>query len=279
MAGVLNFTLGMQASQFLGGLNAAGGGMNRLLGVTAAVAGAFGALTGLGEGLAGVMREINQGASKLDLSRRTGESVKSLTVLSYGFEQVGLSADGAVPLIAQMQKALGGMNEQGEPTNKVFEQLGLNIEELKGLDAPAAIQAITGKLAGLDKSTATNLAGKIFGRSGAGDALQIARSGSEFGDAIAEAEAYANTVARNAAAWKAIGDTITSIKLKSRGFFANIAEGATPGMQMFLDEINKVDFSDFGKRLGQALAGGAQAFKEGGLSDLVGLCRTGRHRP
>jgi hypothetical protein len=275
MAGALNFTMGLATTGFLSKLGGAAGSLKNFNALALAANAGMAALTvggaALGATLAGVFKEIEAGGAMQDLSNRTGETVSDLTKLQYAFKQVGLDGGSVAPLLGQMQKALGGVNENGEPTGKVFEQLGLSIEELKGMDAPAALDAITKKLVGLDKSTATNLSAKIFGRNGAGDALQIARSAGEFADGLKEAAPYAAIVARNAVAWKQIGDTMTNIGLKSKTFFAGIAEGAAPGMQVLLDKLNGVDFGSWGLKIGEALSVAAQAFKAGELGELLSL--------
>lgn len=271
MSGVLNFTMGLANGGFMGPLGGATAGMSKMLGIGTALAGALGTLTGLGAGFAGVMSEINQGGRLFDLSKRSATGVRDLATLEHAFNDVGVGAGSVAPILAQLQKSLGGVNEQGEPTNETFKALGLSIEQLKAMQGPEQIQAIGTALAKLGKEDAMAAAAKIVSRGSAGDLLQIARSADDFGNALAKAAPQAAILARNAAAFDKIGDTLGEIKLQSRGLFAGIAEGAAPGIQALLNKINNLDLTGLGVRIGGVLTGFTQAFNEGQLSELVAL--------
>jgi hypothetical protein len=271
MAGVLNFTLGLANSGFLGPLGTAQGGLTRLLGTGAAVAGMLGTLTGLGAGFAGVMHEINEGGRLFDLSKRTTESVASLYQLEHAFNDVGVGAQSVGTLVGQVQKALGGFNEMGEPTKDVFAAIGLSVDQLKRLNSPQVILAIGEALARLPKDEAMNIAAKIAGRGGAGDLLQIARSVDDFRSAMEKAAPQAAIMARNAAAFDRVGDTLGEIRLKARGLFAGIAEGAAPAIQSVLDKLNSIDLTGFGVRIGEAITVGTQALRDEQFTQLFSL--------
>jgi hypothetical protein len=228
MAGVLNFTLGLNTAQFLTKLGAAGTALGGFVGLAATA----------GKVMNEAFAQMNKGDRLGELSARTGETVGDLLKLEHAFDMVGLQAGGVAPMLSQMQKALGGVNEQGEPTAKVFEQLGLDIAELKGLDAPAAIEAITKKLAGLNKNEATNLASKIFGRNGAGDAMQIARSANDFADAITRAAPQAARMERSAGAFSRFDTLGKNIRFAMDGLFLGLAEQMAPQLNRALAQID-----------------------------------------
>lgn len=257
MANVLQYSLGLATGNFIPGARAA--------------AVALGTLTGIGLNLNGIFREIADGGRLFDLSKRTSEGVRSLFSMEHAFNDVGVSSANVATLILQTQKAIGGLDEMGQPTNDTFKQLGLSVSDLKELNAPQQIQAIGAALNKLPKDEAANLAAKIAGRGGAGDLLQIARSSEDFAAALEKAAPIAAIVARNAAAFDKIGDTMAEIRLHSRGFFAGLAEGMAPGIQSVLDALNNIDLTGFGLRIGNVFSGLTQAFHEQRLGEVFEL--------
>ena len=186
MAGVLSFTLGLEISKFLDrmrasseatlGLTKAGQGLSTgllalgPLGDAAAIAilGLGVALKGVEAGIERAWRQIERGAALNELSKRTGESVQNLFMLQKGFRAAGLSADSVGRAIFMLNKSLGGINEMGEDTASVFEKVGLSAEALKKAGSAGAIQAVLQKMSGMNQTTATAFAGKIFGRGRSG---------------------------------------------------------------------------------------------------------------
>jgi len=122
-------------------------------------------------------------SARKDLSNRTGETVGNFHSLRNAFQIVGVHAGNVSPILFQIQKALGGISETGEPTDAAFRRLGLDIETLKKLDAPD-LSTLAVALGKVDRATASNVASKIAGRGGAGDLLQIARDSHDFAAAF-----------------------------------------------------------------------------------------------
>lgn len=261
MAGSLDYSLGLATTNFLGGINLARG----------ALAGFIGFATGAGGLVAGVLSQIEKGAGLKDLSARTGESVRDLYSLQNAFAIVGVQAGNISPLLFTIQKALGGISDAGEPTDAAFKRIGLNIDDLKKLDAPALLSTLATSLGKVDRATASNVASKIAGRGGAADLLQIARDSEDFAAAIERSAAGAALFQRNANAFDAIDDTFTSIRQNSSGLFAGIAAGVAPALQGVLNQINSSDFLGIGIQIGNALSIIPEAFKQQQLGELVRL--------
>lgn len=272
MGGVLNFTLGLNNAQFLSRLSTVSGAVNSFVGGAAALAGVAGGFASVGLAVGKVGQQISEGGRLADLGTRLSELPGSIFQVEYALDQVGGSAGNAAGLITLLNKSLGGVNEQGEPTGTVFAQLGLSIEELSKLDAPGKLQAIAKAMSGLGQEQKTALAGKIFGKGGAQDFLSIANSAGDFADALKESAERAAQITRNAAAFDRIGDTFKKFKtLKADGFFAGIAEGVAPALQLAGDKLNTLDLTAFGQRIGNAFTIGFQAFNTGQFGELFEL--------
>jgi len=252
VAGVLQFTLGLEASKFLGQIQHAAGSLGHLF-------------------LSGIEGAFETGARLEHLSKRTGQSVSDLYALEKGFKAVGLSGDSVSTVLFQMNKAMGGFSEFGTPTKDIFASMGLDIEKLKGMGAKDALLEISGALAQLGNAEATKAGSLIFGRGGAADAMQFARSLEEGTTAMRGAAQLGSLYERNGEAFAKIERTIEQIKNKGKGLFAGIAEGAAPGVQALLDMLNKIDLKDIGQNIGNILGSVVGAFRGGELGNVVFL--------
>ena len=263
MAGVLQFTLGLEASQFLHNCGLSSGAI-------------FG-LEKAGEGLHQVMERVwgsIESATALEhLSKRTGETAGNLYAMQAAFQACGVGSDSLSTMIFQMQKSLGGVNEAGETTDDTFKRLGLNLKDLKTAGASGAMTQIVGALGKLDQTSAAKAASGIFGRMGAGSAVQLSRSPDEFREMLAAAGPQAAIMDRISKSAAAIQRTLQTVKMQFTGLFAGIAEGAMPMIQSVMDTLKGIDLTSIGEKLGAALGDAAsilgQAFKEGDITELL----------
>ena len=256
----------------------ASGFSNPLEGVRSSVAGTIGklaALAGVSLSVAsaiGALKDaMNLGGELNDLSTRTGISVKDLVVLRQAFEDTGVGADSGVQAITLMQKALSGVSESGEPTNKMFAQLGLDMEALKKMAPTDQLKAIGTAISSIQdpaQQTAASMA--IFGRSGASMKQFFADPGAIDGAAKALGS-MPDVLQRNAALFDSIGDTIGQMKTKLQGFWAGILEGMSPALKSITDSMNSVDFTAWGVKIGTAIGTIIQIFKDGQIGTMLGL--------
>lgn len=274
----MQFSLGLAAGSFISQISAATRGVSGLIGaglrfpvVGAAVGSLIGSVSSLGSIVQHTFGAIEKGAELNALHKRTGESVSDLFRMEKGFKAARVGAENMGTMLFNLQKSLGGFNEMGEPTKDIFAGIGLSVEELKKQKAPEQLEAIFKALAKLNNSEAATAAGKIFGRGGGQEALQLARSGSAFGDAMRGAAEQAALFARNAEAFEKIELSIGRLKSKFNGVFANIAEGAATGIQALLDKLNGIDLTQFGQRVGKTLTLFANSWKAGNFGELIGL--------
>ncbi|MDE2105497.1 MAG: hypothetical protein KGL39_50185, partial [Patescibacteria group bacterium] len=225
--GILQFTLGL----------ATGGFLSKLGEAKAGITGFIGGLIGVGAIVEGVHKAIDKGAELERLHKQTGIASGTLFQLQEGFKAAGLGADEAGPLMLRMQRAIGGVNEMGESTSDIFRRMGLNIADLKKLDAPQQFQSILHAISGLDSSSAAMAAGSIFGRFGFGDIIQLTRSTKEFGAAMKRSAEDAKEWQRVSAAFEQFKISLNRIKEIAEGFFGGIAAGVVPALQKGLDYL------------------------------------------
>lgn len=279
MAGnILSFTLGLASSSFLQNIGRANSSLTSLLGTAAKLSGVGALVGGAFEGLRqsanivqGVFSAIERGGNLQQLHQRTDQSVYDLFRMQRGFQAVGLDADSLGRMIFHLQKSMTGINDVGEDTGVVFSVLGLNMMQLRNLPVTEQFQKIAAALKGVNAAQAAGLSGKLFGREGAADFLQLARSSDEFTDALNKNAAAAAIVARNAAAWQKIEVTIQSLKYKFMDFFSGVAQGVAPAIQKIADWLNKIDLTSIGKKFGDVLGTLAQIIEDRNLGQLLSL--------
>lgn len=259
MSALLQFTLGLATGPFISGLDEAG---TKLKGFLAG-------MIGLEAVVEGVKNAMEKGAGLKQLSDQTGESIGNLYKVQQGLKAVGLDGSIAGTMLFQMNKALGGINEAGEPTAAVFGQLGLSIQDLKRLDAPTQLRAIGTAINRLDQSSATAAAGKIFGKFGARDFLQLSRNADEFTDALRRGGTQAAIFDRFGRTFEKIEILVSQIKENFSGLFLGIAAGIGPALENILKLSEQIDFSKIGAQIGTFITALTQAFREGKFSQLI----------
>ncbi|HTJ78540.1 MAG TPA: hypothetical protein VL357_06050 [Rariglobus sp.] len=205
------------------------------------------------------------------LSRVTGESIKDLFILQKAMTAAGVDSGGLQQQLVMLQKSLGGVNEQGEPTRAIFDQLGLSIDSLQKMKAPEQLEAIGAKLRALPNAAQrTAAAMAIFGRSGA-EMLAVLGDPNALKDAMESGAQLGDIYQRNAKIFSEIVLLQGQIKNKAKGLFAGMAEGAAPAVKAILTEIKKIDLTSIGVQIGTIFKAVTEAFKEGKLSNLIAL--------
>jgi hypothetical protein len=272
----LAFKLDLENTAFVRGLERAGASLNgfaskigSFTGITAGIAGAVASFEGLANVTEGVKKVFEQGAGLEKLSRVTGESVRDIVKLQGGLRAVGIDTEATGGMMLKLQRALGGVNEMGEDIKSVFFAMGLDVKFLKSLDPQSQFLAIADALKGVGNESATVVASKIFGREGAQNFLELARSSDEFAQGMDAASGKAELMQRNAAAFEHFERTMTSIKGKGATMFTGIAEGALPAVQAVADAINRINLSVLGKNIGVVIGGFTESFREGRLVEII----------
>lgn len=271
-------TMSLHAGSFLGPLNEIKSKMSeatghiKSLGLAATGLGtafaAFKSAEGVIEGFLGV---FERGDQLVKLHRQTGQSIQNLVVLQKAYKTAGLDAEGMSRHIAQLQQSLGGVNEQGEPTKKIFDQLGLSVERLKEIPVIEQIKLIGQAIRDLStpaEKTAATLA--IFGR-GSAQVMALLADPSALADATRSAGQLGAVYERNAAIFSKISVAFQSIQAKGKALFAGLAETVGPLLLPVLEKLSKLDFLKWGQQIGTAMEFLLDAFKKGNLAEVVGL--------
>ena len=196
---------------------------------------------------------LDLGSELTHLSSETGVSVSNLLVLRQAFEDCGAPAGTLSTAIAMMNKALSGISETGQRTEKVFASLGLDLGQLRQMapaDAFSAIAGAVGSLQSPAERTAAAIA--IFGRSGASlnrvfanpDAIKQAR------DALGSMPSIMTTLSGTAESWQtSLGRVQTQIQ--------GAVMGSMSSLLPVLDEIGKkmssLDLTKLGVKIGAYL--------------------------
>lgn len=212
---------------------------------------------------------FDMGGMLSDLSSQNSETAGNILVLQTAFQDCGVGADSLGQSLAMMRKALAGVSESGEPTNKMFNRLGLDMEALKGMEAKEQLETIAVAIRGLASPTEqTSAAMTLFGRSGV-KMLSFLKTN----DAISQAEGSLGGLPalmdRSAAAFDMISDRIGHIKNKTKGFWAGVAEGLAPMFDEVTKTLDGIDLTGIGQKIGDFIGTVVQMFRQGDWGGIV----------
>jgi hypothetical protein len=176
IAGALEFVLGLEANKFLSNLGLAGGHFLSFMG----------AMEGVEKAGHKMWEAMEKGDALGDLAKRTGATVANIYQLQQAFEQTGVAAAELPGMLNRISRTLA--SDEG---GMVLRSMGLDPEQLRKADPVAQIGKISQALLQFDKESGTQRAFALFGREGAANMMQIARSGEEFRHSISATAADA----------------------------------------------------------------------------------------
>ncbi len=236
----------------------------------------FHSIMGTVRGLAGAGQQLKDafdlGGELTDAHEITGVAIDDLAIMRQAYVNAGRGADDFTSDLNRMQKALGGVNEDGDPTNKMFARLRLNVDGLKKLGPAEQFELIRNRIARIEDPTErATVAMGLFGKSGA-RSLAVFRDPRAFGTAAAQVGKQAEILKDNAQTFDAISDAIGASGTKIRGFYVGLASSIAPDLEKVVDDYNAIDLAPLGRRLGRTVA---DAFRgksvAQGLADLGGM--------
>ncbi|MFZ4483354.1 MAG: hypothetical protein ACOYOL_05160 [Chthoniobacterales bacterium] len=242
-----------------------GGGLAKGMAILGGVTLAAGAAL-----FAGTKAAINMGDQLSDLSDRTGISAGKLMVMGQAFKDSGMAIEAVGPAVNRLQKAIAGVNEDGEATAGIFGQLGLNMEELNAMSPDAQFRAVGAAISGIaDPSQRAAAAMKIFGKSG-GELMALFNDADAFSSAAQAVGDQAAIMDRNAALFNDVSRKLELAGLKMQGFFVGVADQVLPVLQPLLDWFASQDLAAQGQAFGRNLAAGIQMIVDGTLLGAFG---------
>lgn len=222
-------------------------GKNIFAGLTVAAGAAFAGV------VASVKVAINAGGKLNDMMARTGAEGKGLVVMQRAFENAGVAADAVPAALNKMQKALAGVNEEGEPTATAFAEIGLSVSDLLRMDPVKAFQATSEAISKIENpAQRVALAMQIFGKSG-GELLAVLTDRTAFSGAAEQVGGLAQTLADNAAAFDAIGDSFGTFETKVQQVGAEVAVSLLPQLNALSTWMSETDFSSVGQGIGDVV--------------------------
>lgn len=259
---------------------------------SAAVGASFGSMIKAGAGLAlgigGVMAvfkgitgtigsftdALDMGGRLADTASRTGILAGEVLLLERAFSNTGLSADDVAGTINKMQKALVGVNEEGEPTNKTFAQLGLNMSYLKTLSPDQQFKQIAEAISDIpDPAERAAAAMGIFGKSGAAMLPLFRDFSGTMSDAQAQLGGMVDVMNRNASTFDAVSDKINVIQGKFTEFAAGILSVVIPALDFVTEGLARIDAAKIGRDLATAFVGATTAMD--GFAAATSLIKAG----
>ncbi len=251
-----------------------------LLGIAQqAITACIGAIKNLVQGFAdGVMKAADFAGAMTDLSARTGQPIEQLVVLQRAFENAGMSGEAVGPMLNRLQKALSGVNEEGQPTSAALDKLGLKVSELNRMSSLQQLDALAGAIAKLPTPAAQAAASmEIFGRSG-GQILAVLKDGAAFKTAAEQVGSLGANLAKVAPQLDAFSDAVSGKNLdaKKMQFFAAASAQFAGDLERAGVALNKLDIGPLGEQVGYVvrglvevnkalvqMAGGVEAVKAG----------------
>jgi hypothetical protein len=242
----------LNAAPFLAGIARVQSSMRNLQAATAGLMGAFFAMRSTIASFQavfdGMKNALDLGGKFADLSASTGASVSELVMLSQAFQNAGMGAEAVGPMIARFQKALAGVNEEGQSTASALQKLGLNALALNRMSVAAQFQELGRAISSIeDPAERTRRAMELFGRSGA-QMLALFRDPEAFTRAAAEIGTMGDVLEANAGKFDSMSDALTTVGGKMDQFFVGLMSGA--GGADALERAATIDFTPMGQAVG-----------------------------
>lgn len=201
--------------------------------------------------VAGMKSAIEAGGELSDMVARTGADGAKLFVLQRAFENAGMAASQVPAVLNKMQKALAGLNEEGDRvTERVFRDLGLSVSQLQSMDPADAFAEISRALSAVeDPAKRAALGMEIFGKS-AGQLLVMMTDAKAIDTAREQVGDLADTLSENANQLDAVADSMGLFQVKVQQVGAEVAVALLPQLTELSQMLNETDFSAVGGAIG-----------------------------
>jgi hypothetical protein len=221
----------------------------------------------------GIMSAIEMGDEMKNLSARTGASIPFLFDLQKLLKNSGVNGLTGATAIQNMQRALTGINADGEPTNDMIKRLNLNLDDLNKTNVDQQLLKVLMPISKLgSEAEQTAALFSIFGRAGAG--MKAILKDPAFLELGTKQSQLGVSLAKNADNFSKISAKLRDSGSFFRGFFVEMAGAVAPSILELFKLFEGGDMlAGFGAKLGQQIKFGVDvlvgAFKSGMLLDLL----------
>lgn len=252
----------------LAGVDKATAGFGKLIKSVAGFAAAYLSVRGVMRGARDI---INLGADLNHLTAQTGIAESSLLTLGQAFKDNGVEASKVGPAVNKMQKAIVDASNGLATYQRAFDALGLSTEELLELSPEQQFERVSKALAQVENPARRSAAAmEIFGRSGA-QLMPLFRSGGAIDDARASLGQMPEVLERNSVQFERIDTLLGRLPNKSRQMFAGIGDMVADELLGPLEELNQMDLTEFGQRIGAFIDLAIGSFRDGTFAEFIGL--------
>jgi len=170
------------------------------------------------------------GSALNDMSKRTGVSAESLSVLQFAAEQTGTDMAGVEGAVKKMQKAIFAAGSGSEEAAKALAMVGLTAQDLAGLSADEQMGKIAdGLMAIQDPGQRAAVAMQIFGKSGTSILPMLEGGSAGMAAFAAEAKRLGLIMdSETAAKADALGDAMDAMSAAMKMAFIQIGGAVAP---------------------------------------------------
>ena len=201
-----------------------------------------------------VRERFDMGKQLINLHNQTGQSVADLVILRQAFVNAGLGADDVGGKLNKFQKAIAGLNEDGEKTDHVLNELGTSVKAMSMMTAIQQIEALQKGFAGVrSQEDRVLLATKLFGKTG-GSLLALFTSPEALSTARQQVGGMAETMQQSAELFRRLSEDVESVKIKFEQFWVGVASGVAPALSQVSHALSQLDFTSVGKMVGKVVA-------------------------
>jgi hypothetical protein len=182
------------------------------------------------------------GAALDDISKRTGVSGSKLSALSYAAEMSGTNVDTLEKGLGKMAKTLYSADEESKNAVDSLADLGLNVEELKGLKPDQQFEKIADALSKVQDPTArAALAMQVFGGAGT-DLLPMFEDGAAgLADMAAEAQKLGLVLSDDAISSAAgLDDSFGQLWMTVKGLTMQVGAAIAGPLTSFLQTASQI---------------------------------------
>ena len=221
----------------------------------------------------GIVSAIEMGDEMKNLAGRTGASIPFLYDLQKLLKNSGVSSMSGAVALQNMQRALTGVNADGEPTNDMLARLKLNVDDLMKMTPEQQFMIIGKAISSLSTSAEQTAASfSIFGRAGA--SLKGVFKEAGFAELGTKQSETGVALAKNADNFSKISAKLRDSGSFFRGFFIEMAGAVAPSILELFKFFEGGDMlAGFGAKLGEQIKFGVEvltgAFKSGMIFDLL----------